>query len=449
MEITIPFSRRVPIKHAVDVFVAGGGPAGIAAAVAAARQGATVLLVEARHSFGGMSTTGMLPVFCTFSDGEHFLADGVGRMVFERCRERHALAPGYDPEQAMTGGPVPFRSEGLKRVYDELLVDNSVAFLLGVRFVDIMMAGVRAENVVLLGADGLFAVSANVFVDCTGNADVAERAGCPYQVGDENGRTQPGTLCSLWAGIDWDESEEKGGITENQQQFLADAISDHMFSEPDPHLPGIWRTGHTLGSGDVGHAFGLNGLDDVSVTRALIRERLKLVEYEHFYRERMPGFQHAELAWSAPCLGLRETRRLQGVYTLSLNDFERRASFPDEIGRYNHEVDLHAPTPEPEDYRKHHEMARTYRCAPGESYGIPYRCLCPPEVENVLVAGRCVSADRYVLGSIRVTPGCFITGQAAGVAAAMAADRHRCVRMVDTDELRTRLRDLGAYIPGA
>ena len=146
-------------------------------------------------------------------------------------------------------------------------------------------------------------------------------------------------------------------------------------------------------------------------------------------------------------LGIRESRRITGDYVLCLDDFKKRAVFPDEIGRYCYPVDIHASKPDAANYKQFAEEFKTLRYKQGESYGIPYRVLVPQKLSNVLVAGRCVSSDRYIQGSIRVMPGCFITGQATGVAAAIAIEKGADTRGVPVPELQARLKKLGGYLP--
>ena len=257
----------------------------------------------------------------------------------------------------------------------------------------------------------------------------------------------PGTLCSLWAGIDWDRVGKSGLGTGNSR--VEDAIDDGVFTLSDRHLPGMWRVGNTLGGGNIGHTFGVDGTEEESLTRALIWGRKSLSEYEHYYKEYLQGFEEMELVATGSLLGVRETRRILGDYVLNLEDFRRLAVFDDEIGRYSYPVDIHIARPDRESYDKFCREFSTLRLGKGESYGIPYRILTPKGLDNVFVAGRCVSTDRNMQASIRVMPGCYITGQAAGVAAAMAASEDSDSRSVDTGELQQRLKALGAYLPNA
>jgi len=255
----------------------------------------------------------------------------------------------------------------------------------------------------------------------------------------------PGTLCSLWSGIDWKKVRESGLGTGNKR--IEDALKDGVFTLEDRHLPGMWRVGATLGGGNIGHTFELDGTDEESLTRAYLWGRKSLLEYERYYKEYLKGFEEMELTATGSLLGVRETRRITGDYILNVEDFKSRAVFQDEIGRYSYPIDIHIAKPDKESYDKFHKEFSTMRLGKGESYGIPYRTLTPVGLNNVLVAGRCVSTDRNMQASIRVMPGCYITGQATGVAAALAVKNECSVREINIPDFQTKLKDMGAYLP--
>ena len=432
----VTFQRRVTVRHEVDVFVAGGGPAGVAAAVAAARQGARVFLAERNSCLGGMGTAGMLPLFMQFTDGVHVLAGGVGAEIQRRLKQSGGTGPGSD---------VTIRAEVLKRVYDDLLLEAKVRFLFQANLIAVESDAGKVTTAVLAGKSGLFAVKARVFLDCTGDGDLAAWAGAPFEKGDEHGDMMAGTLCSLWADVDWS-AVAKGGRGSGESH-LEDAFRDKVFTVEDRHLPGMIRVGEHTGGGNIGHTFGLDSTDERSITRALLWARKSLLEYERYYKEYLKGFEQMELVATASQIGARESRRVLGDYLLNVEDFKSRAVFPDEIGRYSYPVDIHAAKPDLASYKRYAEDFKKLRYRKGESYGIPYRCLVPRKLTNVLVAGRCVSTDRYMQSSIRVMPGCFITGQAIGVAAAICAKQGCDTRGVPVGELQQRLKDLGAYLP--
>jgi hypothetical protein len=169
-----------------------------------------------------------------------------------------------------------------------------------------------------------------------------------------------------------------------------------------------------------------------------------MLEYRTYYRNYLEGYENTELINTAPVLGIRETRRIVCDYTMSVDDYFGCADFEDEIGRYNYAIDIHASEAGGET-KYGHLYSQGYPA--GKSYGISYRCLLPKKTENVLVCGRCIGAEREMMGSLRVMPACFITGMAAGCAAAIACAEDKAPRDIDTGVLQKKLRELGAYIP--
>ncbi|MEW6359247.1 MAG: FAD-dependent oxidoreductase [Planctomycetota bacterium] len=444
----ISFSKTIHVRHTCDVLVAGGGTAGAAAAIVAARQGAKVLLVERMGCLGGLGTSGLVPGFCPMWDGTNLLADGVNREVVERLHAQGGVGPDVKPNQ---WSGVTFDAEVLKRVLDDMVVESGVTLRFATEMVDVVMKGQTIAAVVLCGREGLYAVEAKVFVDGTGDGMLSVLAGAPWELGDEKGNTQGMTLCSILSGVDWDAYMKFLGETKQGHALhdtLERAIADGFFTQPDRHLPGVRRSARTFIGGNISHVYGRNAVDDEQLTESYILGRKLAKEYLDFYRKYVKGFESAELATTAALMGIRETRRIMGDYVLNIADFKARASFPDEIGRYNYPIDIHRSSTDEEDYRKFwKEFTEEMRLKKGESYGIPYRSLIPKDVENLLVAGRCISTDRKMQGSIRVMPGCFITGQAAGMAAALCAAKGRRPRDVDANHLRDNLRGMGAYLP--
>lgn len=437
----VTFERSIPVRHSVDVLVAGGGPAGLAAAITAARQGRSVFLAEGHTCFGGMGTAALVPAFMPFGDGVNFLAGGFGKEVYERLFDAGGAGP---DDKRGTLGCVNIRVEVLKRVYDEMVVASGLAFSFQTQVIAVETRDGRVLHAVCNGKSGLFAVRAKVYVDGTGDGDIAAWAGASFEKGDAAGNLMPGTLCSLWAGVDW-EAVRKSGL--NAERELPRAFKDKVFTIEDRHLPGMWRVGEHVGGGNIGHTFGVDSTDEQSVTKALLWGRKSLLEYERYYKQYLKGFEKMALVTTGSLLGVRESRRILGDYVLNLEDFKKRAVFDDEIGRFSYPVDIHASTPDAKNFAQFEEEFKSLRYGKGENYGIPYRALVPKGLRNVLVAGRCISSDRYVQGSVRVMPGCYITGQAAGLAAAMAVEKSTDTRGVSVPELQARLKKLGAFLP--
>ncbi|NQT53379.1 FAD-dependent oxidoreductase [bacterium] len=422
---TLSFERRIPVRHTVDVFVAGGGPAGIAAAVAAARQGASVFLAEKHTCLGGMGTAGLIPVFMQFSDGVNMLAAGIGEEVLTKLRE----AGGTGPDSGAT-----IRAEVLKRVYDALLLEAGVDFTFETRVVAVENAGPGELDLAVCAAkSGLFAVRARMFVDGTGDGDLAAWAGAPFEKGDADGHMMPGTLCSLWADVDWDTVRKHPGPA---NRHVEQAHKDKVFTHCDRHVSGMWRVGEHMGGGNIGHTFGVDNTDERSVTEALIWGRRMLLEYERYYKEYLEGYEKMELVATGSLLGVRETRRILGDYVLIEQDCRAGAAsqkHTDMIAISDHAVDIHG------------RKGRLYE-VPNGPYGVPYRCLLPKGAENLLIASRAASFSHIAASSCRLSRTMMTLGQAAGTAAAACVQKRVLPRQVDVGALQAALKAQGVAV---
>jgi FAD dependent oxidoreductase len=429
------FSREISVKKKTEICIVGGGPAGCAAALAAARDGAKVFLAEAHTCLGGLGTAGGVPVFMTFSDGKNFVADGIGREILERMKVEDTASPSHSNS---------IDSEILKRLYEQMLQEAGVDFVFMTEFIGAETIENKVSHAVFNAKSGIFAVEADIFIDCSGDGDLCARAGAEFMFGDENNEFMPATLCSAWAGIDWEKYHGSGA---KPREILLNAFADGVFRNNDPHHTGITQTGRHLGGGNMGHLFGLNPLDEKSLTKGLIEGRLQAVEFKQYYKEYIPGYENVELTASASLPGIRESRRITGDYIINIEDYKARQTFDDEIGRYCYPIDIHPSSTTPKAQDEFEALIKSLHYKSGESYGIPYRILTVKGFDNLLNAGRSVSTDRYMQGSIRVMPGCFITGQAAGIAAAIAVANGGDVRNFNVTELQYKLKSIGAFLP--
>lgn len=434
MVIKMLYHKEIPVKKQTDIFIAGGGPAGIAAAVAAARKGRSVFLAETFGSFGGAAAHALVPAFMQFSDGIHFLAEGIGREIYDAIHENC-------PKTSKPYCPMGIPIETLKLVCDDMMVNAGVDFAFFTSVIDVECEEGNLTHVVCAGKGELYAVTAKIYIDCTGDGDLCAMAGADYSKGDENGSMMAATLCGLWSGIDWTRR------TAPDSRKLEEAFADHIFTNEDRHLPGMWQLSDELGGSNAGHIYGVDGTQAGSLTQAMVEGRKQIQEYRRYYREYLSGFEQAELVVTGTQIGVRESRRILGDYILNVEDFKKRAIFEDEIGRYSYPVDIHAAQNTRDDYELYKTNFETLRYQKGESYGIPMRSLMVKGFDNLLTAGRCISADRAMQSSIRVMPGCYITGQAAGIAGALAAEKNTVIRNVPIYDIQKSLVDMGAYLP--
>jgi hypothetical protein len=422
----------VPVAYDCDVLVVGGGSAGSSAAVAAAAWGARVLLVE-RYGFLGGTGAMVLDTFYGFyTPGavERKVVGGVPDRVIAGLERRGMVLK--RPNTYGAGAGLTYDPDTLKLVWDELTADAGVAVLHHATFVDVLREGTRVAGAVLATKAGLRAVRARAVVDASGDAEVAARAGAPFEDAGALGIAQSLTTtfrmidvdvaaarrCSkddLWARMS--EAAERGGYDLPRREGSAHVT-------PFPHVM------HT----NMTRVAGVDAVDPDALSRAEREGRAQAFEYARFLRERVPGYERSHLSGLSVQIGVRETRRIRGEYWLTREDVLGAATFPDAVARCG------APIEE------HHAGGDTrWEYLPdGATYDIPYRCLIPREVDGLVVAGRCLSASHDAHASVRSMGQCMAMGQAAGVAAALAGDGD--LRAVEIATLRERLVDLGALL---
>ncbi len=440
---TLPFSRSLELDASWDVIVVGGGPAGCTAAAASARAGARTLLLEQTQSLGGSGTTALVPAWCPFSDRKQMIYRGLAEKVFRASQQGTPHVPKAQLDW------VAINPEQLKRVYDDMLEEFGVE----VRFQTFLASVERnaagdVEALIVSNKSGLRALKARVYVDCTGDGDLAAWAGAEFQKGDELGEMQPATHCFVLSNVN-------ETALSKIRLYGGDPLSPiHAIraSGKYPEIPDTHLCHNKIGPGtqgfNAGHLFHVDNTDPASVSRAARDGRRLALSYQRALAEFAPdAFGDSFLVMTGTQVGIRETRRIIGDYVLTLDDWLARQSFGDEICRNAYFIDLHSTAAEMR-AKKVVTVHRFEHYGPGESHGIPYRCLTPKGLSNVLVAGRNISVERAVHGSIRVMPVCLSMGEAAGLAAAMASQAPvPNVHTIDTTLLRARLREAGAYLP--
>lgn len=437
--------RTIP-SLAYDVVVVGGGPSGCTAAASAARSGARTLLVESSGCLGGMGTSALVPAWTPFTDKNQVVYRGMAWTVFERARQgvKHLAKDHLDW--------TPIDAERLKRVYDDLVAEAGAEVLFHTQMAQVDAVDGVVKAAILCNKGGMTAVTATVFIDCTGDADVATWAGADYRKGNAEGkRLMPATHCFTLCNVDEDAYRHMPTLHPGNPQSVMYAI---LQSGRYPLIPDAHCCDSKVGPGTVGfnagHIWEFDNTDPRHHAKALMLGRKIAAQFRDALAEFVPAaFANAHLVQTGSMIGTRETRRVVGDYELTLDDYLARRSFDDEICRNSYFIDVHHAKEEvTKDYSSTEVFeSRTYRYGPGESHGIPYRCLVPQKLHNVLVAGRSISCQQIVQGSVRVMPVCLAMGEAAGAAAAMALTQQGDVRAIDVQELRQHLRAHDAYLP--
>lgn len=445
-------TRSIPVEEGYDIVVAGGGPAGCAAAICAAREGAKVLLVEALGCLGGTGTSGLVTEFDPMANGEQMVVGGLMREIIETLYSRGYVPTLLDPKRWRHDFHLwsPFDAEGLKLLLDELTEAAGVEVRFFTRVIDAQVDQhtKHVDGVVLSNVDGYRFVRAKTFIDATGDGLLCGLCGADHwDAGRDTPDIMPPTLCALFSGIDWEHVPHGDIGLARHQEKVDQAVADGFFSQADRHVPGMFMSMGKLGSMNAGHVFGMNSLDNRSLSEGMRRGRKLVQEYGAFYRKYF-GLSDLQLVTTAAMMGIRESRRVQGEYTLCYDDYHVRRKFPDQIAIFAKSVDIHVYDTTPEQYERYYtEFTKIDRYKPGEYYGIPYGVLVPKGFDNLWVAGRCASADIKVQGSLRVQPAASMMGQAAGVAAWQSIKTSTTARTLDTELLVKTLRAQGANLP--
>ena len=429
-------SGEIPFVAEADVIVIGGGPGGLGAAVIAARAGARTVLVERYGYMGGMASSGEVQPFMWNHAAGHCLdrpvyVEWVRRMQDYLSPQLKAKIP--HTEEVTSGEEHMIAKDVAMLAMEDLCLEAGVRLLYHHWLVDVVLDGRRIAAAVLVSKSGFAAAVAPAFVDCTGDADLATLAGCPFEIGGPSGHCQPMTLCFKLSHVD---RSRMPGNEEIHRRYSA------AKERGDIHCPRENVLQFGFHDADVVHfnttrVVQKSGVSGVELSDAEVEARHQLREYLAWLRRDVAGFEQAEVRSIAHHIGVRETRRIRGMAYLTRDDFVRSAKFPDAIARVQYPIDIHNPTGTGTEIVEQPQ---------GEYYEIPYGCVVPQGVDNLTVGGRPISVDHAIHSSMRVMPPACSIGQAAGLAAAMAA--RRGVRPADIDgrEVRAGLREKGAYL---
>ncbi len=435
----VRYSRELPVVREADVVVVGGGPGGLGAALMAARSGAKVLLVEKAGLPGGMASIGEINPFMT----NHLNDVSMDHPVYTEWVDR--MTAWLEPES---------RAETTRRLGDwsrffihkeyaalaaeELLREAGVELLYHHELADAVVEDRNITALILSGKSGPVAVKGKIYVDSTGDGDLAARAGCRFEIGNAEGYCQPMTLCFKLSGV----AIPPGGVFDPawrdpmQQAYLAAQRSGEL-SCPRENLLLFPGFAPDLVHFNTTRVIKHDATDGASYSEATVIAREQLRELLRWLRREIPEFKHAQLASMAAQLGVRESRRITGIAYATRAVFEQRARFEDAVVRCNYPIDIHNPTGSGTElaYMENHEF-----------YELPYGCIVPADCRNLLIGGRSISVDHALHSSIRVMPPVISLGQAAGIAAALTAGRGIAPAELDGREIRRRLIDAGARL---
>ena len=442
-----------------DLIVIGGGPAGAMAAIAAGRNGAKTLLVEQCGCLGGALTSCGTGPQMTFHAGKRQVIEGMpGEFVRRMVKE--GFSPGHMEDFVGYASSVtPFDAEGMKLVLENMVLESGAELLYHTVYTGCYAQDGKISAVKLFSKNGFFDASAKIYVDASADADLAVHAGVSAQFGrEQDGLAQPMTMNMKLYNVD----------REKVIDYILRDKDDMLHTIPFERLREIPRTGLQGGYSIVQKAkdagkftidrnqllcfetnncgeFIVNmsriikksGVDPFDLSAAEIEGRRQCFELFRFLRENIPGFENSVIHSTGPNIGIRESRRIHGVYTLTAEDLLANVMFDDAVAMAGYPIDIHSP----DGGQTNHAFLKA-----GSWYSVPYRSLISREIQNMIVAGRCLSASHEALAAVRVTPLVMAMGQAAGTAAALAAKTGTAVQDIDIRALRETLMKDGAFL---
>lgn len=430
--------RKVaPLAGEYDVVIAGGGPAGFIAAIAAARQGAKTAVIERYGFFGGMATIGYVAPISVFARNNELV---IGGIPWEFVKRLESMGGAFIEWPKAN---IDFDIELYKLCCQRMICEAGVDMYMHSAMIGCEMVGKSIETVIIENKNGLETLAAKVFIDCTGDADLAHMANVPMQP-NPDGELQPASFCFILSGVDTESELLKNCMYHNglngpsQCKPVREKLLAMKSAGADlPDFGGPWFN-NVLHSGSVAVNItrrATDSTDNRNFSAVECRLREDIFTFVRILKENFAEFRNAYVSSTAPQAGVRESRRICGVHTITADEYVKAFRYEDSISRGIHPIDIHAS--------KGTHQTRVDLEQPAY---VPYRALIAPEYPNLVVAGRCLSADRQALASLRVMASCMGTGQAAGVAAAQSITEHSSVQSVNTEKLVATLKELGAVL---
>ena len=429
--------KLAPLAGRYDVVIAGGGPAGFIAAIAAARQGAKTAIVERYGFFGGMATIGYVAPISVFALKNELV---IGGIPWEFVKRLESMGGAFIEWPKAN---IDFDVELYKLCCQRMIREAGVDMYMHSAMIGCEMEGKRIETVIIENKNGLETLASKVFIDCTGDGDLAHMADVPMQP-NPGGELQPSSYCFILSGVDT-ESEllnrcmyHNGINGPSQCKPVREKLLAMKAAGADlPDFGGPWFN-NVMHKGSVAVNItrrAADATDNRNFSAAECQLREDIFTFTRILKENFAEFADCYVSSTAPQAGVRESRRICGVHTVTADEYVNAYRYEDSISRGIHPIDIHAS--------KGTHQTRIDLDKPAY---VPYRALIAPNYPNLLVAGRCLSADRQALASLRVMASGMGTGQAAGVAAAQSVASRRPVQEIDTARLVSTLKDLGAVL---
>ncbi len=433
-------------EKAYDLIVCGGGVSGFSTALAAAEEGVKVLLIERDACIGGVATKGLVNHILggrTYDRGELITSiGGVYERLEKRLLEESAAIDVNDVDfsnpphgwfDTLAAGVI-IDGEKAKLVFEQFLSENGVDILYNTNVVDVVKeSDDKIDGLIIHNKGGLSFVRGKYFADTTGDADICAFADCPYLVGDENGNVAPASLELHVDHVDHKELSEYMKETNDRRfkKLIHPLRSQGIWDFPYEIFISVMLTERDVFMINTNRMVGIDALDARSVTQGIIDARKENYKLLEIMRRYFPGFKNARIRSIAPALGIRESRRIVGEYVLTVDDLANEKAFDDAIAYSVYGWDL--PDPKKPSLQPDEDKHKSLYTP------IPYRCMLPKNVGNLIVAGRCISVERPVLGPIRVMAPCIAMGEAAGYATKLALECDAAYKDVDIAALRERI----------
>lgn len=399
--------RDIPVKGMFDVVVCGAGPAGVAAAIEAGKRGASVMLLELHGCLGGMWTSGLLSWILDYRN-----KTGLVEQIIADLRKRDAVSS-IPPVSSLS-----FDVEQMKLLLEEYCREAGVHLRFHTRVVAVKKEGNRLTHVITESSSGREAWSGKMFIDATGDGDLAALAGCSYDYGDpQNHAAQPCSLLAVIGGVSFDRIKDYTRWAEDHRSASKDrllALIEKGGHSPSYRKPSIHPIREDLFMIMANHEYGCKGFDADVLTQSTLQARKEVNLIVKALRANGNEWANVRLISTAEQIGVREGRRIHGLYTVSLDDLLEGRSQPDAVCKVTFGIDIHPVA-------LHNETGKSYSHGyKSKPYDIPLRALIAKDVQGLMMAGRCISGDFYAHSSFRVTGNAVPMGEAAGKAAAYA-----------------------------